>query len=223
MSRNATLKAEPREQSGKGVARKLRAAGRIPAVVYGDGADALPVAIDAHDTLVLFRRISVENTIVSLDVEKGDSIDTLVREVQVHPYRDDILHVDFLRIRKGMAVDVNVPLSLIGIPDGVRLEGGILEQVIHDLSVRCIPSKIPEVIEVDVTSMAVGDSLHVSDLPVEEGVEFQADSGLTLCLVSAPRVEEEPAEDDELEGAEGEEGAEPGSDAPADESDSDQD
>ncbi len=207
MSQIATLKASAREKSGKGVARKLRQAGSIPAVVYGDGADSLSVSLDAHDTLVLFQRISVENTIVSLDVEKGDNIDTLVRAVQVHPFRDDILHVDFLRIRKGMAVDVNVPLHLTGVPEGVRLEGGILEQIVHDLSVRCIPSKIPEVVEVDITDLQIGDALHVSDLPTEEGVEFLADSGQTICLVSQPRV---VTEDTPEEGEEGEDDAEVG-------------
>lgn len=206
MSQNATLKATTRSDAGKGVARKLRRAGQIPAVVYGDGAESLPLSLDAHDTLVLFKKISVENTIVSLDTDKGESIDTLVREVQVHPFRDDILHVDFLRIRKGMAVDVNVPVRLEGVPDGVRLEGGILEQIIHDLSVRCIPSKIPEVIEVDVSGLAVGDSLHVSDLATEEGFEILADPVRTICLVSMPKVA--------AAGGEGEED-EDGVDAPA--------
>lgn len=207
MSQNATLKATTRSDAGKGVARKLRRAGQIPAVVYGDGADSLPLSLDAHDTLVLFQRISVENTIVSLDTDKGESIDTLVREVQVHPFRDDILHVDFLRIRKGMAVDVNVPVRLEGVPDGVRLEGGILEQIIHDLSVRCIPSKIPEVIEVDVSGLAVGESVHVSDLPTEEGFEILADPVRTICLVSMPRVAAESDTDEDE--------AEDGVDAPA--------
>jgi large subunit ribosomal protein L25 len=200
MSQIAKLKAATREDAGKGVARKLRQSGHIPAVVYGDGADALPLTLNAHDTLILFQSISVENTIVSLDLDKGGAVDTLVREVQVHPYRNDIMHVDFLRIRKGTAIDVNVPVHLLGVPEGVKLEGGILEQIVHDLSVRCIPSKIPESIEVDISGLAIGDSLHVSDLPVEEGVEIAADGGLTICLVSAPRVVEEVVT------AEGEEG-----------------
>ncbi len=214
MSQTATLKAVPRLESGKGVARKLRQTGHIPAVVYGGDDDTLSVTLDAHETLVLFRKISVENTIVALDVDKGDKIDTLVRAVQVHPYRDDILHIDFLRIQKGMAIDVNVPVNLTGVPEGVRLEAGILEQIIHDLSVRCIPSKIPEVIEIDVTALAIGDSIHVSDLPTEEGVEIQADSSRTICLVSMPRVVVEPTDE---EGDEDEEGAEEGEAADGDE------
>ena len=204
MSSNALLKAEKREGTGKGVARKLRQAGRIPAVVYGDGETAESLSLDAHDTSVLFHRISVDNTIVSLDIEgeKG-AIDTLVREVQVHPFRPWILHVDFLRLRKGVAVDVDVPVHLEGTPEGVRLGGGIVEQNIHALSVRCIPSKIPEVIVVDVTHLDIGDSLHVSELDEIEGVEFLTESIRTICSVALPKAAISEAEEEEdLEGLE---------------------
>ena len=208
MSSNAVLKAEKREGAGKGVARKLRSAGQIPAIVYGDGQDPLPLQLDAHDTSVLFHRISVDNTIVSLDIAGEGGIDTLVREVQVHPYKPIIMHVDFLRLRKGVAVDVDVPIHLDGVPEGVRLGGGILEQVIHTLSVRCIPSKIPEAITVDVTALDVGDSFHVSDLEDIEGVEYMADPVQTICAVALPKAEAE-VEGEELEGEALEEGAAP--------------
>ena len=199
MSTNANLSAEPRNESGKGVARKLRAAGRVPAVVYGRDAEPQKVSINAHDVDVLFNRISVDNTIVSLSIGGKKGVDTLVREVQIHPYRRQLLHVDFYTIQKGVVLDVDVPLRLEGVPDGVRLEGGVLEHIIHDISVRCIPAKIPSEIVVDVTHLNIGDSIHVSDIKLDEGVEMAVDLDNTVCAVTAPRIEEVAEADEEAE------------------------
>lgn len=220
----ATLKAEPREATGKGAARKMRQAGEVPAVVYGRDADTLHLKLNTHDADHLFRQISVDNTIVELNLEsEKEPIQTLVREIQTHPWKGHILHVDFYRIQAGVEVDVEVPVHLVGTPIGVKMEGGVLEQVIHDLPMRCIPSKIPEVIEVDVSGMEVNDVLHVSDLEFDEGVEVTISLERTICSVSVPReLEVEVAEDEEgleaaadaEEGAEGEaEGGDEGGDA----------
>jgi large subunit ribosomal protein L25 len=216
-----TLKADLREGTGKGVARKLREAGRIPAVLYGGSDEAIHLSLDAHDTGYLFHNISVDNTIVFLEVEgESEPVQTLVREIQTHPWKASLIHVDFLRIQKGVAVDVDVPVHLVGTPVGVRQNGGILEQIIHDLPMRCIPSKIPEVVEVDVSGLDVNDVLHVSDITFEEGVEVTVAPERTICSVSMPRVlEEEGEEEEELEpelvgeaeaeaGAEGDDGDE---------------
>lgn len=205
MSMHATLTADKREGTGKGVARKLRAAGRLPAVVYGQGEEALAITLDAAATLHLFQNISVENTIVDLSVEgEGESFQTLVREVQVHPYRPDLVHIDFYRLQKGVKVDVEIPVHLVGTPEGVKSGGGVLQQVIHELPVSVIPSKIPESFEIDVSALEVGDSLHVSELTLPDGVEEVAlDPERTICTVVLPRAA--LAEDDE----EGEDGAEP--------------
>lgn len=204
MSEASTLKAELRDGTGKGVARKLRAAGRLPAVVYGGDEAPTHVSLDAHDAEYLFRNISVDNTIVGLEIEgeKG-AVDTLVREIQTHPWKPLLLHVDFLRIQKGVMVEMNVPVHLTGTPVGVLVEDGILEQIIHDLAIRCIPSKIPESIEVDVSGMNVNDVMHIADITFGEGVEVMIAPERTICSVSQARVEEEPAE------VEGEEGLEP--------------
>jgi len=188
MTMSNTLKAEKREGTGKGVARKLRQGGRVPGILYGKDMESVALSLDATETEHLFRAISTENTIVELDIqgEKGTH-QTLVREIQSHPYKHELVHVDFLRIQKGVVVDVDVPIHLTGVPDGVRLNGGILEQIIHQLPVKCIPSKIPESFEVDVTHLDIDDALHVSDLPLGEGVEVTIDPERTLCLVSAPR------------------------------------
>jgi large subunit ribosomal protein L25 len=203
MTNTNALGAVKRAESGKGVARKLRASGWVPAVLYGKDMEAISLSVDAHEAGHLFQAISVENTIVELKVkgEKG-SFQTLVREIQTHPVRADLIHIDFLRIQKGVMVDVEIPVNLEGIPVGVKMAGGTLEQIVHQLPVRCIPSKIPETLDVDVSELDVGDSLHVSDIAVPEGVEVTIDLDQTVCAVAAPRAEEvaEVEEGELLEG-----------------------
>ncbi len=206
----ATLKAQKRDNSGKGAARTLRRAGRVPAVLYGRELESVHLSVDAHEAERLFHSISVDNTIVDLDVEgEKKPYLTLVREIQTHPWRNALLHVDFLRIQEGVAVDLDVPVRLLGIPAGVRLGGGVLEQVIHDLAIRCEPSKIPEVIELDVTNMEINQSLRVADLKLPEGIEVRIPGDRTVCAVAIPKlVEEVVATVPTLEGAEPVEGAE---------------
>ncbi|MFQ5538063.1 MAG: 50S ribosomal protein L25/general stress protein Ctc [Gemmatimonadota bacterium] len=204
-----SLKATKREGTGKGVARKLRQEGRVPAVLYGKGMDPVPLSVEAHEALHLFQAISVENTIVDLEVE-GEKTPhpTLVREIQTHPFKPELIHIDFLRIQKGVAVDLEIPVELEGTPVGVKMHGGILDQLVHELPVRCIPSKIPERIVIDVTELDVGDSVHVSDLELPEGVEFTGEDDRIICHVVVRRaaaLEEEGEEGEEgVEGMEGE-------------------
>ena len=212
MSNDTTLNAQKRDDKGKGAARKLRQQGRVPAVLYGRELDSVHLSVDAHEVEHLFHSISVDNTIVKLAVD-GDSepYETLVREIQTHPWRASLLHIDFLRIQKGVAVDVDVPLRLLGVPLGVKSEGGVLEQVIHDIPVRCIPSKIPAAIEVDVSELNLNEALHVSDIALEEGVEIRIAEERTICSVAIPKIIEEQVEEEELaegELPEGEEGLE---------------
>ncbi len=185
-----TLKAQKREGTGKGVARKLRQEGRIPAVLYGRELGTMHLSLDTHEAENLFHSISTENTIVGLKVEGvGELFQTLVREIQSHPFKSSLIHVDFLRIQAGVAVDVEVPLRLVGDPIGVKNSGGVLEQVMNELPVKCIPSKIPE----------LNESLHVYDLELEEGINITVDEGRTICAVAIPKVVEEAVvEEDEL-------------------------
>ena len=203
-----TLKAERREGTGKGVARKLRDAGRVPAVLYGGGEEPVHLSLDAHDAEYLFHNISVDNTIVGLEMEGANQpVRTLVREIQTHPWKATLLHVDFLRIQEGVAVEMDVPVHLVGTAVGVRQSGGVLEQIIHDLPIRCIPSKIPEAIEVDVTELDINDVLHISDIEFDEGIEVMVSPERTICSVALPRVIEEEVEEEvdvELVGEEGE-------------------
>lgn len=198
-----TLNLESRRQAGKGVARKLRRRGRVPGVIYGGGQLPALVHMEAQAALHLFRSISVENTILNLSVDDGEPERALVREIQTHPCRPELLHVDFLRIRRGVAIEVQVPVRLTGVPAGVRNEGGLLDQVVHDLPVKCVPSKIPEVIEVDVTELTVGDVIRAGDIEMPDDVESLADPGRTICAVAAPRVADEEDAEEEAEEQEG--------------------
>jgi large subunit ribosomal protein L25 len=213
----ATLKAKKRDGSGKGVARTLRREGRVPAVLYGRELEAIHLSVDAHEAERLFHSISVDNTIVDLAVEgEKKPYLTLVREIQTHPWRPALLHVDFLRIQEGVAVDLEVPIKLLGVPAGVRLGGGVLEQMIHDLPIRCEPSKIPESIELDVSNMEVNASLRVADLVLPEGVEVRVPGDRTVCSVAIPKIVEEVVTAvPTLEGAEAAEGAVPAEGAAA--------
>lgn len=205
----AKLNLESRDAIGKGAARKLRRSGRVPGVVYGGDGESVLVSMEAQEALHLFQSISVDNTILELDLG-GATEQALVREIQSHPHKNELVHVDFIRVQAGVAIEVQVPIHLVGVPDGVRHEGGILEHIVHDLPVRCLPRLIPESVEVDVTGLALGDALRAKDLPLPAEVENLLDPERTICLVAAPRVieDEEPEEGELPEGVEPEEGEE---------------
>jgi large subunit ribosomal protein L25 len=229
MIANTGLTAKRRSETGKGAARKIRAAGQVPAVIYGKDQEPIALTLDAREASQLFHAISVENTIVNVQVDDdAEELETLVREIQMHPYRPDIVHVDFYCIQRGVAMEIDVPINYTGTPEGVKF-GGVLEVILHELRVKCIPSRFPESFEVDVSALDVGDSIHASAIEVEEDIELLTDPVRTLCLVAVPKEEvvEEEEEDLELaegevaEGEEGEEGAPAAEgDAPAGDEDS---
>ena len=187
----AQLSASPRNTIGKGAARTLRSAGQIPAVIYGHAREPQALAIPTREFEKLLERVSAESTVIELTLDGGIAR-TLIREIQRHPYKKQILHIDFQELVAGEKVSVNVPIVLTGTPEGVRLSGGILSQVMSELSVRVDPVNIPRRVEADVTNVAIGHSLHVSDLKVPEGVEVLDDADATVAVVSAPKVEAEP-------------------------------
>ena len=199
MATQVTLKAEHREGRGKGVARKLRARGRLPAVVYGAGGDPVSIALDTHDAIHLFRSISVENTIINLEIAgQVASVPTLVREIQTHPARPEVLHVDFLRIRSGVMVELEIPLHLEGTPAGVQA-GGVLEYSMHQIPVRCLPKDIPETLRLDVSELEMGGAVRIGDLVLPEGVEVMLDSERMLCTILAPAVSADDEEADDAD------------------------
>ncbi|MDE2654829.1 MAG: 50S ribosomal protein L25/general stress protein Ctc [Gemmatimonadetes bacterium] len=215
-----TLNLTTRHDSGKGVARKLRRAGRVPGVIYGGGEEPVLVSMEAQQALLLFHSISVENTILDLMVDDREAERALVREVQTHPYRTELLHVDFLRVQRGVAIELNIPVHVTGVPAGAR-DGGVLEHIGHDITVKCVPSRIPEAIEVDVSDMETGDVLRVGDLEMPEGVENLTDPERAVCAVSIPKGPE-LEEEEEVDEAAAEEGA-PEEDAAGEETGGDED
>ena len=201
----ATLQVEMRDGRGKGDARKLRAAGRIPGNIYGHGIDSIAVMADAHEFDALTSRISVDNTLVELDLE-GKSRQVLIREIQRHPYKSQVLHVDFFAIRADEKIKVSVPVRVTGTASGVKNAGGVLQQALHEVEIEVLPGEIPEAFEIDVSALEIGDSLHISDLDTM-GFETAEASERTIVTVQPPRVLEEPEEEEE--GLEALEGLEP--------------
>jgi len=192
---SASLSAETRTESGKGVARKLRAAGRVPGVIYGHAREAQSLSLVARDLDKLLSHISVSSTVVELSLG-GATTRTLIREIQRHPFKKQIMHIDLQELVAGEKVTVDVPLVFVGVPEGVRLSGALLEQILHSVEVLADPANIPNHIDVDVTHLAMGHSLHVRDLVLPEGIEVLSDEDATICAVIAPRavVEATPAE-----------------------------
>ena len=191
----ASLGATPRTETGKGVARKLRAAGRVPGVVYGHSREPQALSLNARELEKLLGSIAAGSTVVELTLGNATT-NTLIREVQRHPFKKQILHVDFQELVAGEKVSVEIPLVFVGVPEGVRLSGAILEQILHSIEVLVDPSNIPNHIDVDVTNLAMGHSLHVRELTLPAGLEVLSDEDATVCAVAAPRaaVEETPAE-----------------------------
>lgn len=204
-----TLRAEPRKETGKSATRQLRRSGGLPAVVYGDYSEPLALTVDNHEFERLMARIHAATTVVSLEVEGAEPQQVLIREIQRHPFRADFLHVDFLKVRAGQKIKVQVPLHLVGVAAGIEA-GGIMQQTRHELEVECIPSEIPSELTVDVSAMQIGDSLHIGDIDAGDVVILD-DADLTICTCVPPTVveveEAEVEEGEELEG-EGVEGAE---------------
>ena len=187
----AQLSAKPRNGTGKGAARTLRSAGEIPAVIYGHAREPLSLSIPTREFEKLLEKVSAESTVIELTLASGVSR-TLIREIQRHPFKKQILHIDFQELVAGEKVSVNVPIVLTGTPEGVRVSGGILSQVMSELTILVDPVNIPRRIEADVTNVAIGHSLHVSDLTIPEGIEVLDDADSTVAVVSAPKVEAEP-------------------------------
>jgi len=213
MTLRRKLKAVTRDNFGKSQMRRLRRTGRVPGIVYGAGEEPLPVSVDHQETAHLLQVITVENTVIDLSITGSVTRNhqTLIREVQRHPYKPEIQHLDFFCLAKGRSVHVEVPIVLHGTPVGVRNQGGIVQHVLRDLEISVLPSKIPEQVVLDITDLEIGDSIHVEDLEVGD-FEVLTDPKNSVVSVIPPTVIKEPvveveAEEEEL--VEGEEPEEP--------------
>jgi len=190
MARQATIEVAPRGGSGKGAARALRREGRVPAVIYGRGREPEAVSVETAALTKLLTEITAATTVVDVTVAGRAPLKALIREIQRNPVRpSDIIHLDLYEVRAGQKVTVEVPIKFVGIPEGVRNFGGVLDQTMHSLSLRVLPTEIPENVEVDVTALNIGQSIHVGELKFEH-LEIMNDAQQTVCTVVAPRAEE---------------------------------
>jgi large subunit ribosomal protein L25 len=213
------LKAEKREDSGKGAARKLRAAGRVPAVLYGHGVGPMAVSVDARDLFHVLHGSAGTNVLVDLQVDGAQHL-SLPREIQRDHVRGRYLHVDFLAVRRDETVTVSVPVRVVGESPGVKA-GGVIEHHLWELQVECLPGDVPDGIEADVSKLQVGDSLRVADLLPPQGVSVLTPLEESVIAVVIPQVRvveevEAAAEEGEEAAAEEGEGA-PTEEAPAEE------
>lgn len=205
---SVSLNAEPRTETGTGVARKLRQAGRVPAVIYGHGRDPQPLSVNTREVDKLLSTISAGSTVIELGVD-GRTARTLIREIQRHPFKRHIVHIDFQELVAGEKITVSIPLRFTGTAEGVRNSGGILEEVMHQVHLRLDPANIPDHIDVDVTPLTIGHSIHVRELKLPEGVTVLDDAGATVCVCTAPKAEVAAVAAEGVEGAEGAAAAEP--------------
>ena len=199
----ASLKSTQRSDGGKGVARKLRQTGRIPAVYYGRGKDPIPLVVSLKDLEEVIERAEGSNVIVDLRVEGHASSDrkALIREVQRDPVSGSILHLDLQHISLTERITVEVPIVLIGTPIGVKDGGGILEHLLREVEVECLPTEIPSRLEVEVSALGIGDTLHVSDIKAER-VIIKTDADRAIAAVVPPTVLEEVKPVEEVVAAE---------------------
>jgi large subunit ribosomal protein L25 len=186
------LSSARRADAGKGVARKLRAAGRVPAVFYGRGAAAIPLAVDLKELQGVLESAEGANVIVDLRVEGDAAADrkAIIREIQRDPVAGSILHIDLQHISLTEKIVVEVPVVLVGIPTGVKDGGGILETLLREIEVECLPTDIPAHIDVDVSGLAIGQSIHVGDIQAGR-VTIKTEADRTVATVVPPTVLEE--------------------------------
>ena len=188
----ASLSATRRTGTGKGVARTLRRDGNVPAVIYGHKREPQALAVAARDLEKLLEHISADNTVIELGIE-GATSRALIREIQRHPFKRQILHVDFQEVVAGEKMTVRVPLRLVGTPVGVRLGGGIVDHTLRELTISVDPANMPNHIDVDISELNLGESIHVSQVQVPAGVEVEDEPGAAVVVIATPRAAIEAA------------------------------
>lgn len=193
MAKQVKLKAERRSATGRSAARKLKARGVVPAVIYGAKDKPQPLQLSERDINAMLSHASGENILVELEID-GDQSGrlALVQEIQHSPVRGDVLHIDFHAVSMDEKIHAEVPVETIGTANGVKNFGGLLEQNLRALAIECLPRDLPDRIVVDVSALNIGDSIHVRDLQLPPGVTTRMQLDLTAFSVLAPAVEEEP-------------------------------
>jgi large subunit ribosomal protein L25 len=198
MAQQANLQVATRSGTGKGAARSLRREGKVPGVIYGHGRAAEPFAIDTVALQKTLIGISAATTILDVAIDGRAPVKALIREIQRHSLRPaEIIHLDLYEVRSDEEITLQVPIRLIGVPDGVRNFGGVLDHVLRELEIEVLPNDIPEHVDLDVTALTIGHSLFVRDLKVDKA-KILNDPDTPICTVVAPRTEEAPAPVEEV-------------------------
>jgi large subunit ribosomal protein L25 len=185
-----TIKAEKREVFGKNASRRLRKEGCLPAVLYGEGKFNFPLTLNKKDIIAVLKSESGENTIFKI-VFDSKIQDAMIKEIQIDPSDDELIHADLIQISMDKAIRVAVPILLRGEPIGVKTEGGFVDFMTREVEIECLPKDIPEHIEVDISDLHLHQSLKISDLTPPEGVKFMSEISSVIALVDVPHKEEE--------------------------------
>jgi large subunit ribosomal protein L25 len=197
MAQQVKLKAQKRTVIGRNAIKKIKREGLVPGVVYGSQAEPMALQVEARELTSVLAHASSEHVLVELEISDGSQSTNrlaLIQEVQHHPLKRQLLHVDFHAVSTTEKITSEVPIEAVGEPLGVRTFGGLLEYSLRSLEVECFPQDLPDIVRIDVTNLNIGESLHVRDIPLPSGVEALTDGDLTVVSVVASRVGEEVAE-----------------------------
>jgi large subunit ribosomal protein L25 len=190
MLQNITVAGVLRQETGKGANRKLRALGRVPAVLYGKKTKAVSLTVNPKDIFKILHSQSGENTIIQLSVPERENVNCLMKEYQLEPLTHSLLHVDFYEVAMDQTLELDVFVVTKGEAYGVKTEGGLLDIVHRELRVECLPADIPEHIEIDVTELKIGDHVRVKDLKISDKIKILNDPESVVVAVEHPRAEE---------------------------------
>lgn len=198
------LKTNIRTTTGNGPARRLRQAGQIPAVLYGPGAESVLLSVNISDIDRVLKKGRIGQVLLNLVIQNNGETSTktvMVKELQLHPVSRNFLHIDFYEVAMDRKIMVNVPVTTTGKAKGVEV-GGILQIIRRELEVQCLPLDVPKSIEIDITDLDIGDSIHVGDITWQSEIEFLGDENFTVVTIVTPKIEEEeePVEEEEEEG-----------------------
>jgi large subunit ribosomal protein L25 len=191
MAKQVKLTARPRSQSGRNAVKSVRARGSVPAVIYGHHTTPANLEVSHRELEILLSHAVGENILVDLEIQEGANKSnqlSLIQEVQRHTLRNQILHVDFQAVSMTEKISADITIEPFGESDGVKNFGGLLEQSMRSIAIRCLPQDLPEIIKVDVSALKVGDSIHIRDLQLPKGVEADVDADLTVFIVAEPAV-----------------------------------
>ncbi|OPX39408.1 MAG: hypothetical protein B1H11_03215 [Desulfobacteraceae bacterium 4484_190.1] len=194
------LAAQVRYDSGKGVARKLRQNNRVPGIFYGPGTESVMISLDYPELERIMDQVSGENILLDLKLQSEQGAETktvMLKDLQTDPVKDKFVHVDFYEIAMDRKITVRIPINLLNIPKGVT-EGGVLQHIRRELTITCLPDKLISSLDIDVSDLEIGDSLHVSALELPEEITSVDEGHLTIAIIAAPAIKAEEEKEEEL-------------------------